>query len=298
MRWLTMVALVALLGGFVGLAPARASNPGYVQTTGTLNAACATFKGCTQADPVHAGSQICLNMTPPAAVAIQVGGTLTTSVLTVEGSLDGVNAVTPNGGLPGTITSTGTWAGTVSNAGYLCVRMSTYASGDSVLVTINVNNTAGANGGGGGSTSITSPVDGSGNVKVTNQAPVTVLQPTGSNLHTACDSGCVGAPFTYYLVPASATCVTPAVCVIKAAPATFFGLQNPAPSAQPVGSANNCTLYDNASAASGNVLYQENGLGPGQVVTIAASRGLATLNGLVIQCLTNPTGNGLLVYYL
>ena len=52
-------------------------------------------------------------------------------------------------------------------------------------------------GGGGGNVVITGPLDGSGNVKIAAETPVTVVQPTGSSLHVDVDS----APTTTVVQP-------------------------------------------------------------------------------------------------
>lgn len=123
---------------------------------------------------------------------------------------------------------------------------------------------------------------------------ITATQATGTNLHMVCDSGCSGAgAWQAYVVPASASCVSPAVCVVKSGAGTLAALINESTSPQPAG---NCELYDNASAASGTVLYIENSIGAGQVITFTPY-GIKTANGIVIQCAANPGGSGLLVLY-
>lgn len=103
-------------------------------------------------------------------------------------------------------------------------------------------------------------------------------------------------PFSYYPVPANVLCVS-APCVVKASAGVLFGLSNPAAVQQTVSSSNNCTIYNNASAASGDVLFQGNGIGPDQTVTFAGSAGINMSLGIVIQCAAAPIGNGLLVIY-
>lgn len=122
---------------------------------------------------------------------------------------------------------------------------------------------------------------------------VTVTQSSGSNLQMTCASGCAGNAWSYYSVPASTSCVSPAVCVIGSPARTLAAIINLSTSAQ---SAGNCTVYDNASAASGQVVYIENGIGPGQIITFSTN-GLKLTNGLVLQCAVAPTGSGLLVLY-
>lgn len=98
--------------------------------------------------------------------------------------------------------------------------------------------------------------------------------------------------WTGFAVPASALCVS-APCVIKSSAGTFGGIISESTSAQPAG---NCTWYDSASAASGNVLYLETTIGAGQIITVPYP-GLSFTNGIVVQCAANPGGNGLLVLY-
>lgn len=140
------------------------------------------------------------------------------------------------------------------------------------------------------------PLDPNGNVKVIQQGTITVIQPSGSNLHIICDGGCVGtAGWSYYAVPATTACVTPNVCVIKNAPGVLAGLINPSTTAQ--STSNTCTLYDNATAASGQALFAEAGIGAGQIVSFGGSLGMKTTAGLAIQCSATPTGLGLVVLF-
>lgn len=103
-------------------------------------------------------------------------------------------------------------------------------------------------------------------------------------------------PFAYYAVPANALCVS-APCVIKGSAGVFFGIINPAAVQQTVGSGNNCTIYNSSAAASGDVLFQGNGMGPDQVIAEAGAAGIAMPLGIVLQCLAAPVGNGLVVLY-
>ena len=61
--------------------------------------------------------------------------------------------------------------------------------------------------------------------------------------------------------------------VIKPTPAGFFGLS--------ITSAGNVTVYDNASAASGVVLYSKTGAAVGDVVHFGGN-GIAANNGLTV----------------
>lgn len=61
--------------------------------------------------------------------------------------------------------------------------------------------------------------------------------------------------------------------VVKPTPAGFFGLS--------VVGAGNVTVYDNASAASGTVLYTKTGATAGEVVDFGGN-GIAANNGLTV----------------
>ena len=67
--------------------------------------------------------------------------------------------------------------------------------------------------------------------------------------------------------------VSAATTVIKATPAGFFGLT--------VTGAGNVTVYDNASAASGVVLYTKTGATAGDTVDFGGN-GIAANNGLTV----------------
>jgi hypothetical protein len=67
--------------------------------------------------------------------------------------------------------------------------------------------------------------------------------------------------------------VSNATTVIKPTPAGFFGLS--------VTGAGNVTVYDNASAASGVVLYTKTGAAAGDVVHYGGN-GIAANNGLTV----------------
>lgn len=123
----------------------------------------------------------------------------------------------------------------------------------------------------------------------TGNLDVNISAQSGAALNVACSSGCAGAPqYTIANAPASATCVAPSVCVIKNAPGTLHNIVSltTAGSAQPAGL---CVWYDNAAAASGTIIYQENGIGAGQVVTLDAK----TSFGITMQCAANPGGGGI-----
>lgn len=61
--------------------------------------------------------------------------------------------------------------------------------------------------------------------------------------------------------------------VVKPSPAGFFGLS--------VTGAGNVTVYDNATAASGTVLYSKTGAGVGDVVHFGGN-GVSANNGLTV----------------
>ena len=306
--WLAALALCA------PAAPVRAATPSNYIAQGTLNSACATSTGCVQATSSQPGAQLCTNISTPSLITVMVGQTYT-GVLTFEGTLDGQTYVAPNGGLPSSSTSTGlTYTGTVTNIGYFCVRMSSYTSG-SALITISVNN--------GPVGVVTAPIDASTGGVATHDVGTVTVQPSGgsmtvagsgsagspgggvltvqgtpggTNLNVACVSGCSGSSsataWTYFVIPASTLCVA-APCVIKNAAGTLGGLINESTTAQPAG---NCTWYDSASAASGNVLYIETTIGAGQIITIPYP-GMAAAVGIVVQCAATPGGNGMLALF-
>lgn len=98
-----------------------------------------------------------------------------------------------------------------------------------------------------------------------------------------------GSPsYAVYNMPASTSCVSPAVCVVKNTAGTLHSIVSltVAGATQPAGT---CTWYDNATSASGTVLYEENGMGAGQVVTLDAQ----ALNGVTVQCAAAPGGGGI-----
>lgn len=111
----------------------------------------------------------------------------------------------------------------------------------------------------------------------------TVTQGTGSNLHMVCDSGCGATPGWNYTNTTTTT-----VVVIKASPGLFAGIVNLSTAAQTTGMT--CTWYDNASLASGTVLYTASQIGPGQVIPIGGSTGVKTVNGLTMQCTGGTPG--------
>lgn len=314
MKRSAMMALLLACTLLMPFGPARAASPSSYIVQGTLNSACATSTGCTQATSSQSGAQLCTNISTPSLITISIGTPSGQSpyvgVLTTEGTLDGQTYVTPNGGLPATTTSSGlTYTGTVTNVGYVCVRMSAYTSG-AALVAVSVLNQPGG--------VVASPLDTNGYVATHEQGistvqaaggamtvggPGTAGTPAGGVLsvqvpsgapaaHTICDSGCSSATtWTYFPVPASTLCVS-APCVIKNSAATFAAIINESTAAQPAG---NCVWYDN-TAASGQTVYIETTIGAGQIVTMPYP-GLAATIGLTVQCAVNPGGNGLLVLY-
>lgn len=112
----------------------------------------------------------------------------------------------------------------------------------------------------------------------------TVVQPTGSSLHMTCDLGCGAAPGWNYTNTTGTTAV-----VIKSSSAVLAGVQNLSTVAQTAGMT--CTWYDNATVASGTVLYVLTQIGPGQVISFGSGNGIKTSNGLTMQC-TGGTPNG------
>lgn len=275
-RSVLAAALIAALS-LGGALPALAA--GQLQQT-TISTTCATYTGCP------AGSVLNTTLSPPQLVSIQVSGTFN-GTLQFEGSLDCATytpiPMAPAAGGVG-VSSTnaaGLWSGIVINPTCFQVRATSWTAGTATVTML-----IGAQASGGANTVTNFP------------ATTTVIQGTGANLHMICDSGCssTSAAWTYYPVPASALCVS-APCIIKGSAATLGGIMNISTSAQPVGSGNNCTIYDSTATAAGQILLQENGIGPGQIGTVGAANGMAALNGLVLQCLTNPTGNGLLILF-
>lgn len=297
-------ALIAALALLLPL-PSRAASNQPLILTGLFNQACATYVNCVPALPNAGGAVLAGTLVPPPAmVTVQISGTYS-GTLQLEGSVDCQNyvaeTVTPSSGgsAVSSFTTAGLWTGTVSGVTCLQVRASAWSSGSAtVTLLIGSGLSASASGGGG---AITAPLDGSGNVKTAVQnfpatqpisGSVTVTQSSGANLHVNCDVGCI-SPWASYSVPASSLCVSPAVCIVKSGAGTFAALINESTSAQPAGT---CTVYDNASAASGKVLYTENSIGSGQVIHFTAN-GIAVTNGIVVQCAANPGGSGLLVLY-
>lgn len=104
------------------------------------------------------------------------------------------------------------------------------------------------------------------------------------------------SPYSYFVIPAGSLCVS-APCVVKSGSAVYFGILNPSDIQQNVGSSYDCIVYNSAGAASGDKLFQGSGMGPDQYVVAAGSAGIKMPLGIVVQCLTAPVGNGLILEY-
>lgn len=231
------------------------------------------------------------------ATVVLSGGSSQTG--SIELSWDGYNYVTATltqlGSVTTTTSITGDGAYTFKTYGAQIIqyRASSYSSGTESVIfhlypagavasTLN------------GSTVITSPLDGSGNLKtaIQNTAaikvdPSAVTQPVSgtvtasvsnfpSSQNVVCTSGCGAAPpFTY-----SVTTTTVAV-TLKTGAGTFSEIHNLATASQTAGMT--CAWYDSLTA-SGTPLYQVGPLGPSQVVTFAGGQGIHFLTGLTVSC--------------
>lgn len=320
-----MKALLATLAlVFATVLPARAQNANPVSyVTGTITSNCTTAQA--QAGSCPAGSFIQLNPGNYIGVRFSLAGSFSATFqlfASVVGSCNTYQAISfyNRSNLDQVASSTTTPGIYDANGMNLCnieLVATTFTTGSvaailtagPALVTYNAGATSGNSG---GNVGINSPLDVNGNVKVADQllpldgsnnvrtavqnfpSTTTVVQATGTNLHVVCDGNTCSAspPWSYFAVPATTTCVS-AVCVVKASSGTLAGLVNESTSAQPAG---NCTIYDNASAASGQILYVENGIGAGQVITLSQI-GIKAVNGIVIQCAATPGGSGLLVLF-
>lgn len=85
--------------------------------------------------------------------------------------------------------------------------------------------------------------------------------------------------------------------VVKAAPGVILGIINLATVAQ--SASVTCTVYDNASTNSGNVLYTETNIAAGQVIVFGSTAGINVANGITVNCTggTTLSGSGILVMY-
>lgn len=225
----------------------------------TLNAACGT--PVSQNCPVGSVAGIILpgNMLVYATVAGSFSGNIV-----VEGAYDCLNFGTipvlssPFASTPITppITSTGTYQG--QSLGYNCYqyRMTSYGTGAATVI-FHVSPVVGAVGGPASGSSVFAP---SWNTNVT---------------------------------PADTTCVSPAVCTYKQGSGTLHEIISltVAGATQPAG---NCIWYDNASAASGKILYAESGFGAGQYVVLDENVSF----GVTVQCAAAPGGFGLMTLTL
>lgn len=293
--------LLALLALFVP-GPAHAAAPANQILQQTVTTSCGTFTGCAS------GSVLNTTLSPPTLVSIQVSGSFT-GTLQFEGSLDCVIyspiplVPAAGGGAVSQVSAAGIWSSLITAPTCFQVRATAWTGGTATITmltgmqasALSTTTTGGSTG------AITSPLDTSGFVAVHEQSTaqvsgaVQVTQAVGNSLHMVCDTGCLGvSPWQPYVVPATTACVSPAVCIIKASTATLAAIINESTAAQPAGV---CTLYDSSTAASGTVLYTENGMGAGQVISFTAD-GIKTTNGLAIQCAATPGGSGLLVVYL
>lgn len=110
---------------------------------------------------------------------------------------------------------------------------------------------------------------------------------SGTSSQAACDAygDLKLAPWSYFDV------TTTGATTIKSGVGVFGGVFNLSTSAQP---SSLCTIYDN-TAASGNILFQENQIGANQQF-LPPSPGILFLTGLTITCASAPT-TGLLVEY-
>lgn len=127
-----------------------------------------------------------------------------------------------------------------------------------------------------------------------NTTPIT---PTSGNLYPLqcdnvasikvnCVSGCsVISAWSYAIITTSGG------TTVKGSPGTFAGIVNLSTASQPAGL---CTIYDN-TASSGNIMYQENGIAPNQVIMLT-NNGIAANTGITINCATAPT-TGLMVLF-
>jgi hypothetical protein len=186
------------------------------------------------------------------------------------------------------ITNSGDLSVALNSNLYVQVSVTAYSSGSTTVIGTCSNAQAAP-------PPVAIPLDGTGDVKTAIQnfpTTTTVTQGSGANLHINCDSGCGGSAFTYYPVPASTLC-SAAACVVKASAGTLAAFINLSTSPQ----SGTCTLYDNASAASGQPLFTEFSIGASQVITFGGSLGLKATNGITLLCTAAPTGSGLLVLY-
>lgn len=311
------------------LCGSRAFAQSVTYTNGTITASCTTSQAATGTCP--AGSYLILNPGDYVGIRAVISGS-TAFVATLQLYVSPIGGCTnfqpvsmlqksASDALTMTATGPGLYDANGMNSCNAMLVATSYTSG-TVTATI----TAGpatvafnATSSGSNVTVSNLPLDGSGNMKVSEQNTLTVQpsggsmtvagpgsagSPTGgvltvqgasggTNVNVNCASGCTQSPigWTYYVIPASAACVT-AACTIKSGAGTFGGIINESTSAQPAG---NCAWYDSLTAT-GNVVYLETTIGAGQIIT-QPYPGVALTTGLTVQCAANPGGSGILVLY-
>lgn len=322
-----MQKLIPLLLALALLCTTRAFAQQVTFTNGTITASCPTANASTGTCP--AGSYLILNPGNYVGIRTVISGS-TAFVATIQlwvspiGNCTNFQPVSminksSNDTLSMSASSAGLYDSNGMNSCNAMLIATSYTSG-----TVTASITAGpadvafnASSSGANVTVSNLPEDGSGNLKVSEQTTVTVSPSGGSMtvagpgsagapsggvltvqgasgmqaLHDICDSGCIGMPGGWSVSPVNgSTCNAPAVCVLKNSAGVFGGITNESTSAQPSG---NCVWYDNASAASGTVLYIETNIGAGQIVTMPYP-GVAFVNGLTMQCAASLTGSGLI----